>query len=58
MAAHTVGGSGIETVIAEETAGRIGGEDLAIKEHRHRICVFGAELHIVGYHHDGNTPFF
>ncbi|MBQ5929350.1 MAG: hypothetical protein IIX02_01000, partial [Clostridia bacterium] len=46
MAAHPGGGSGVETVAAEETAGIVGGEDLPVEEHTDEVGVFGAELHI------------
>ena len=58
MAAHTVGSSGIETVVAKESAGSIRGEHLAVKEHGHQIRILGAELHIVGDHDDGHTLVF
>lgn len=58
MAAHAVCGSGIEAVVAKEAAGRIGGQHLSVKEHRDHICVLGTKLHIVRYHHDGDTLIF
>ena len=58
MSAHAVGGGGVEAVIAKEAAGRVSGQNLSVKEHRHHVCILGAELHIVGNHHDGNALFF
>ena len=52
MAAHTVGRSGIEAVVAEEPPRCVRGQDLAVKEHAHHVRVPGAELHIVGDHND------
>lgn len=57
MAAHTVGGRGIETVIAKESLGSIGGQDLSIKEHTYPVGIFCAKLHIMGYHNNRDVPF-
>ena len=58
MTAHAVCCSGIETVVAEEAAGRIGCQHLTVKEHGHAIGIFGAELHIVGYHDNSDALLF
>ena len=58
MAAHAVGGGGIEAVGAEEPAGRVRGQHLAVKEHAHLVGIPCAELHIVGHHDDGDALAF
>ena len=45
----------LPTVAAAEAAGGGGGHDLPVKEHTDQVCVTGAELHIVRYHHNGHA---
>ena len=55
---HSVCRCGVEAVVAEETAGRVGGQDLPVKEHGHQIRIFGAEFHIVGNHQNRDALSF
>ena len=55
MAAHAVGCSGIEAVVAEEPAGMICCQHLSVKEHTDKIRITSAEFHIVRYHDNGDA---
>jgi hypothetical protein len=52
---HAVGGSGVETVLPKEPMRGICSQDLPVKEHTDKICIFCAELHIVRDHNDGDS---
>lgn len=57
MTAHAVSRGGIKTVVSEKPTGMIGGENLAVEEHAHQVCISGAEFHVMG-DHTANCLFF
>ena len=52
---HAVGGRGIEAVAAEKGPGPVFGDDIAVEKQSASVGIFGAELDIVGHHHNGNA---